>query len=63
MWGKHTGYDAAATWPLTGPMTRIRACEQIFPRLRGVGAEYDITIIGRRPYIAGRFNCGRVAVA
>jgi glycosyltransferase involved in cell wall biosynthesis len=28
-------------------------CEQIFPRLRELGAEYDITIIGRRPYTAG----------
>lgn len=28
-------------------------CEQIFPRLKALSAEYDITIIGRRPYIAG----------
>ncbi|HWA47610.1 MAG TPA: glycosyltransferase family 4 protein [Dongiaceae bacterium] len=28
-------------------------CEQIFPRLREMGAEYDITIIGRRPYTTG----------
>ena len=28
-------------------------CEQIFPRLKEMGAEYDITIIGRSPYTAG----------
>ena len=27
-------------------------CEQIFPRLKALSAEYDITIIGRRPYVA-----------
>ena len=28
-------------------------CEQIFPRLKRLSAEYDITIIGRRPYVGG----------
>ncbi len=28
-------------------------CEQIFPRLKALSAEYDITIIGRRPYVVG----------
>jgi glycosyltransferase involved in cell wall biosynthesis len=28
-------------------------CEQIFPRLKALSRDYDITIIGRRPYIAG----------
>jgi len=28
-------------------------CEQIFPRLKALSGQYDITIIGRRPYIAG----------
>jgi len=27
-------------------------CEQIFPRLKALSAQYDITIIGRKPYIA-----------
>jgi glycosyltransferase involved in cell wall biosynthesis len=28
-------------------------CEQIFPRLKRLHADYDITIIGRRPYVGG----------
>ncbi|HET6157714.1 MAG TPA: glycosyltransferase family 4 protein [Dongiaceae bacterium] len=28
-------------------------CEQVFPRLNALSRQYDITIIGRRPYIAG----------
>jgi glycosyltransferase involved in cell wall biosynthesis len=28
-------------------------CEQIFPRLKGLCANYDISIIGRHPYISG----------
>jgi glycosyltransferase involved in cell wall biosynthesis len=28
-------------------------CEQIFPRLKALSGQYDITIIGRKPYIAG----------
>ena len=28
-------------------------CEQVFPRLKALSQQYDITIIGRRPYIAG----------
>ncbi len=28
-------------------------CEQVFPRLKALGEQYDITIIGRKPYIAG----------
>ncbi|MDY0872559.1 glycosyltransferase family 4 protein [Dongia rigui] len=28
-------------------------CEQIFPRLKRLNADYDITIIGRRPYVSG----------
>jgi len=27
-------------------------CEQLFPRLKALSQQYDITIIGRRPYIA-----------
>ncbi len=26
-------------------------CEQIFPRLQALGTDYDITVVGRRPYI------------
>jgi glycosyltransferase involved in cell wall biosynthesis len=28
-------------------------CEQVFPRLKALSGQYDITIIGRKPYIAG----------
>ena len=28
-------------------------CEQVFPRLKALAQQYDITIIGRRPYIPG----------
>jgi glycosyltransferase involved in cell wall biosynthesis len=28
-------------------------CEQVFPRLTALSQQYDITIIGRKPYIAG----------
>ena len=28
-------------------------CEQIFPRLKAQAQQYDITIIGRKPYLAG----------
>jgi glycosyltransferase involved in cell wall biosynthesis len=28
-------------------------CEQVFPRLKALSAQYDITLIGRKPYIAG----------
>lgn len=28
-------------------------CEQIFPRLKALSRDYDITIIGRRPYVEG----------
>jgi len=28
-------------------------CEQVFPRLKALSRQYDITIIGRKPYISG----------
>ena len=28
-------------------------CEQVFPRLKALSQQYDITIIGRKPYIPG----------
>jgi len=28
-------------------------CEQVFPRLKALSQQYDITIIGRKPYITG----------
>jgi glycosyltransferase involved in cell wall biosynthesis len=34
-------------------------CEQIFPRLVEMAANYDLTIVGRRPYLAGGANAYR----
>ena len=49
---------------IPGIMGGVEAhCEQLFPRLKALRPEYDISIVGRRPYVtAGQFDFDGVRV-
>jgi glycosyltransferase involved in cell wall biosynthesis len=49
---------------LPGVMGGIEShCEQIFPRLAKLGGDFDITIVGRRPYVGNKaYDCQGIRV-